>query len=416
MKTAARIGGMLVWLGALALVGSAVLILAASRVGEHKSSTYGNAYFRFQNSWGGEIGIVPPEFKLKRTYTVTEYNSDAERDEIVTKTEKIPLVPKAIKIESTVEYGEQDIGLLTFNAFEVKNTETYIIPNQTGHSGELLINLTKPDNANLMYDYKAIVPARGNTVFRPLMGKSFVLAPTLKAGEEIEIIITYATKGMDIFKYNLSDYQDNVIENLQAEIKLNTHDFKIYRFGLPHQIEMTPSGATIQFKVNDFSTTQDLGVTFTSKQMYLDQVQNLITYSPISLVLFLLVIFVFSQIHAVKFNPLHYLFIGIINVFYFLFVAYLIRFFGVWVTFGISIALTTVMFLVYSPNVFGWHFATRIAGVYLFLLTVVFSLIFLMPIFRGLLFVSLIFLIFMSIMIAVSRSNISNWDIVSENN
>jgi hypothetical protein len=36
-----------------------------------------------------------------------------------------------------------------------------------------------------------------------------------------------------------------------------------------------------------------------------------------------------------------------------------------------------------------------------------------MPIFRGLLFVVLVFLIFMSIMVFVSRSDISKWTIVS---
>jgi len=101
-------------------------------------------------------------------------------------------------------------------------------------------------------------------------------------------------------------------------------------------------------------------------------------------------------------------------VFYYLFVAYLIRFFGIIPTFGISIALTAAMFFLYCPNVFGRWFAYRIAGTYLFLLTVVFSLIFMMPIFRGLLFVVLIFLVFMSLMVFISRSDISKWSILSE--
>ena len=49
-----------------------------------------------------------------------------------------------------------------------------------------------------------------------------------------------------------------------------------------------------------------------------------------------------------------------------------------------------------------------------FVLTVIFSLIFMMPIFRGLLFVILIFLVFMSIMSFVSRSDISKWPILGE--
>ena len=81
MNTAARIIGMLIWLGGLTIAGSILLGLTASRVGEHKSSTYGSAYLDFQNSWGGEIGLVPPKFNLKRRYQVSEYNKDSEKYE-----------------------------------------------------------------------------------------------------------------------------------------------------------------------------------------------------------------------------------------------------------------------------------------------------------------------------------------------
>jgi hypothetical protein len=414
MNTPARIFAMLVWLGGLAVAGSIILTITASRVGEHKSSTYGNAYVQFQNSWGGEIGIIPPEFSLQRTYTERQFNSVSEQYEDIVKTEQITLVPKSVKIDSNVNYGEQERDFLVFNAFEAKNTETYEVVNKTNYSGELLVKLTKPENANLMYDYTITLPAQGNLVMRPEMGKAIVLMPKISVGEDVEIIITYATKGMDVFKYNLSAYQNNVVESLQSQIKLNTNEFEIYRFGLPHDTETTSSGATIQFDVDDFSTTQDLGITFMSKQRYLDQIQSLMNYSPVSLILFLVVIFFFSQIYAIKFNAFHYLFIAMIDVFYYLFVAYLVRYFNIIPTFGISIALTAVMFLVYCPNVLGWRFAGRVAGVYLFLLTVIFSLIFLMPIFRGLMFVILIFLIFISIMIFVSRSDISKWTIMNK--
>lgn len=414
MKPAAKIFAMLLWLGGLAVAGSVVLALTASRVGEHKSSTYGNAYTQFQNSWGGEISILPPNFGVQRNYTVSEYNSESKQYEDVQKTERLALIPKSITIDSTVNYGEQERDLLIFNAFEAQNTETYVIANTTDYSGELLIEVAKPQNANLMYDYRVILPSEGDLVLRPVMGKSMLLLPVLGKGEQVEVVITYTTKGMDIFKYNLSAFQDSVIEGLQANIKLNTDEFEIYRFGLPHTIDSSPTGPIIRFNVDDFSTTQDLGITFISKQRYLDQVQSLMNYSPVSLILFLVVIFFFSQIYAIKFNPFHYLFLAMIDVFYFLFVAYLVRFFGIVPTFAISIVLTAVMFLLYCPNVFGWRFASRVAGVYLFLLTVVFSLIFLMPIFRGLLFVILIFLVFMSIMSFVSRSDISRWPILSD--
>jgi hypothetical protein len=412
MSASARIFVILLWLGALVLAGSILLELTAARVGEHKSSTYGNAYFQFQEGWGGEIGIIPPEFTLQRNFTETEYNKDSEQYEPVEKTERYKLVPQSINIDSTVDYAEKIRSLLIFNAFEVHNEETYVIVNNTDYAGELQVKVTKPENANLLYDYTIAIPSAGNLVLRPVMDGSVVLLPALGKGEQVEVLVTYSTKGMDIYKYNLSAYQNNVIQGLTAEIKLNTPDYAIYREGLPHTEELRADGATLRFDVKDFSTTQDMGVAFLEKQMYLDHVQNLMNYSPISLALFLAVIFFFSQIFAVKFNAFHYLFLAVIDVFYFLFVAYLIRFFGILPTFVISIALTATMFFLYCPNVFGRWFAFRVAGVYLFLLTVVFSLIFIMPIFRGLLFVVLIFLIFMSLMVFISRSDISKWPIL----
>ena len=415
MNTSAKVFAMLVWLGVLAVAGSIILAFTAARVGEHKSSTYGNAYAQFQNSWGGEIAILPPRFGLWRTYTVSEYNRDSKIYENVEKNEWLPLVPKSIKIDSTLNYGEQERDLLIFNAFEAQNMETHVVANTTDYSGELFMKVTKPENANLMYDYKVVLPSKDDLVIRPVMGEEFLLLPDMAKGEQIEIVLTYATKGMDIFKYNLSEYQNSIIEGLQANVELNTDEFDIYRFGLPHTTEITPTGgAVVQFNVDDFSTTQDMGITFTSKQRYLDQIQSLMNYSPMSLALFLVIVFIFSQIFVVKFNAFHYLFIGMIDVFYYLFVAYLIRFFGIIPTFGISIVLTAAMFFLYAPNVFGRTFAFRVVGVYLFLLTVVFSLIFLMPIFQGLLFVVLIFVIFMSIMVYVGRSDISKWPIVTE--
>jgi inner membrane protein involved in colicin E2 resistance len=412
-NAAARIFGMLVWLGGLAVAGFVMLTLTAARVGEHKSSTYGYAYTLFQQGWGGEIGIVPPTFSLQREYTESQFNKDAGQYEEIKKTENFALVPQAIDIKTNLEYAEKIRSLLVFNAFEVHNEELYTVINKTEYAGALQVKVTKPENANLLYDYTITLPSKGNLVIRPVMNGSVVLLPELKPGEQLDVVITYSTKGMDIYKYNLSAYQDNVIEGLTAEFKINTPEYNIYREGLPHTEQRNADSAVLKFTVKDFSTTQDMGIAFLEKQMYLDRIQTLMRYSPVSLALLLVVVFIFSQIFVVKFNPFHYLFLGLIDLFYFLFVAYLIRFFGILPTFVISIALTAGMFFLYAPNVFGKMFAYRVVGVYLFLLTVIFSVIFLMPIFQGLLFVVMIFLVFMSIMVFVSRSDISKWPIMS---
>ena len=411
-NAASRVFGMLVWLGGLAVAGAVILALTAARVGEHRSSTYGYAYTLFQQGWGGEIGIVPPTFSLQREYTESHFNKDAGQYEETKKTETFTLVPQSIDIVTNLEYAEKIRSLLVFNAFEVHNEETYVIVNTTDYAGELQVKVTKPENANIMYDYTITLP--GDQVVRPVMGSAVVLLPAMTKGEQVEVVIRYSTKGMDIFKYNLSAYQNNIIQGLKARFTINTREYAIYREGLPHTETFNGDNAVLEFEVKDFSTTQDMGVAFLQKQLYLDRVQSLMNFSPVSLILFLVVVFFFSQIFTVRFNAFHYFFLGVVDVFYYLFVAYLIRFFSIIPTFAIAVVLTAAMFLLYSPNVFGKWFAYRVVGLYLFLLTVVFSLIFLLPIFQGLLFVVLVFLIFTSIMVFTARSDISNWHILKD--
>jgi hypothetical protein len=42
--------------------------------------------------------------------------------------------------------------------------------------------MTKPVNANLMYDYRISIPSEGNAVIRPVMDQSVSLVPTLDQG------------------------------------------------------------------------------------------------------------------------------------------------------------------------------------------------------------------------------------------
>lgn len=112
MSTSGRLFAILIWLGGISVTGSIALMIAASRIGEHKSSTYGNAYRQFQDSWGGEIEILPPEFFLERTFAVTIFDSLAKKDKQITKSERLALIPKSIKIGSKIHYDEQELGFL----------------------------------------------------------------------------------------------------------------------------------------------------------------------------------------------------------------------------------------------------------------------------------------------------------------
>jgi hypothetical protein len=415
MKSGMRVFGTMLWLGALSVAAAITLGLAADRVGEHRSSTFGRAYEDFERSWGGEIGVPPMQFSVERSYTEEVFDKEAGQFKKVERKERIPQPPHSLSITSRVDYAEQKRGWLKFNAFEATCEENYRVVNRSRYSGALLARVSKPAHASLMHGYTVRVAGQEAQTLLP-SSEPLLLVDSLAPGAAVEVSARYAVKGMDVFKHDLSDYRDSVVRNLDATLVVNTNRFEIFRFGLPHTRGAVGSGARLEFHVRDFATTQDLGITFLARNWFLDQVHSLLNYSPLAPFLFLLAIFVMAQVRAVRFHSLHYLFFAIIHVFYFLFVAYLVRFLGVVTTFALSAALTGGMFFAYVPSVLGWRFGLRVAGICLLLLTVVFSAIFLLPVFRGLLFLSLVFLILMILMISVGRSDVSRWPILAAGN
>ena len=157
------------------------------------------------------------------------------------KNERIPLIPKSIKIHSVVNYGEQERDLLIFNAFEAQNTETHVLAEyDRSIAGELYMKVVKARECQLVIQLSSCDPLPGGAVTSiPSWIRNSCWCLAMEPGQQVDVMLTYATKGMDVFRYNLSEFQGNVIEGLQADVKLNTNEFEIYRFGLPHTTDTT---------------------------------------------------------------------------------------------------------------------------------------------------------------------------------
>ena len=122
---ALRLAGLAVWLGTLLAIGSVVLLVAGSRIGEHRASTYGQAYDDFRASWGGQIDVTPPRFWLERRYVEREPNEALGDWVEVSRVESLDLVPRSVALEVDLAYGERQRGWLRFRTFEARTVERY---------------------------------------------------------------------------------------------------------------------------------------------------------------------------------------------------------------------------------------------------------------------------------------------------
>ncbi len=409
---ALRLIGLAVWLSCLLALGSAVLLLAGSRIGERQESSYGQAYRDFQGSWGGVIDVTPPRFHLQRSWVEPELNAIVEDWVDVDKTETLPLLPQDIQLTTDLRYGERRQGWLRFRAFEAQSVDRYLVHGHPDHGGRLFVELTLPEQASILHSYTITLPGRRDEALRPAIGQPFVLLEDLEPGEIVPVEIRYTTKGMDRWRYLLSRDRFQVQPSFGATVTVDTPSFQLWRVGLPHTLERSADGASIRVDLEDFTTAQDLGVSFRAVGQSLGQVQQLVMSGPVSLGLLLAVVFVFGQTWGLRFSAFHYLFLATIDVFYFLFVTYLVRFASPLPTFGLALALTLCMFLIYFPRVLGRRLAFAVALPALIVLTAGLSLVFLLPVFRGLTFLALVFGVFMVVMAAIGRSDLSRWPLV----
>jgi len=405
-STSPKIGLFVFWIILIVAAGSIALIITSLRVGQQNDTTYGNVYKKFINSWGGEISIIPSDFYFEEEYTEKENNVE------IIKFRKHYLVPDSIAVNSAIDLDKKREGLIFFNSFLADIDNEYILTNNTSFQNNLFVKFKRPENASILYDYLVIIDNKALDV-EIRIDEPFILLPEFNQNQKVKIKVLFKTKGIDVLKYKLAVYNKYIIQSFKSVYNINTSKYNLLQFGLPHEITKNGTGEQLAIEMNNFNTNQDVGITFISIINDLDQIERLIRFSPVSLCLFITLAFILSQMNNVKFHPVHYLFIAIINVLYFLFISYIIRFINIFYTLTFTFLLTSAMYILYIPNVTNKKFAFKILAPYHFALTTILSVIFLLPIYRGISLIIFLFVVFLSIMIPIGKSDISKWPIFS---
>lgn len=405
-----RIFALALWLGLLWLSASVVLWIAASRVGVNADTTYGGAEHAFESSWGGRIAISPPEFWLTRAYQEQVVDPTLKQWITVDRTEDIPLHPVDVALTTSIHSGTQTSGWLSFDAYEAACREHFSLRNTTIYEGDVYIRVKRPDAAALLYDYTVSV---GDTqVPDAVLGKSMRIGTAVPPGTDLALTVTLSTKGIDRFEFLLSHWSDQIVPHLSATLTVDSDRFSLVRFGLPHTRTVENGISTVAFDVSNFSSNQDIGITFVAATQILPRVAEAVDAAPLALALFLAVLFVWSQILRARFLAFHYLFAVLAPTTYFLFISYSVRYLALGTSLAIASILMLLLFGLTLPSALGQRFALRVALPYLLVLTVGFSAIFLLPIFKGVAFLAYTFVLGLSVLVPVARGNIAAWPIV----
>ena len=406
----ARIVGLGVWLGFLLVVSSGAILVAGSRIGESKASSYGTTWDEFTASWGGEIVVEPPTFALIWEETVLETDAVLKQRVGVVRSMRLPVPVTEINLRAQLAQSHREYGSLSFNAFESRHVDVYRVTNDTSQEGGLWVTVGWPAGASILTDYAVVVD--GQPVPNPQLGEEFGILSRLAPGATAEVSLTWATKGADQFTYRLSSFSKRVLPRARARLEVDTDRFALLRFGLNHTRTNENGGSVVEFDLPNFSTTQDIGLRFVSQRSDLEFAGRVVNQAPAAVMAFLASLLVWSQVQRVRFLAFHYLSMTVTIVSYFIFLSYLVRWLGTPASIAVAGCISAVLGAALAPPIFGRSFALRVVAPSLLAFTVGFSLLFLLPTLRGIAVLSFLFLAFAGMLIAAVRSNVANWPLV----
>lgn len=394
---------------ALSFLATVVLLVAASRVGDDAPTTFGAERSVFEANWGGPLAQSLPRFWLERDVLRTRVvtGQRVESTEIV----ETPLVPVDAVFDITLEHGTQKQGWLSFQAYEAREAAEFVVENTTGFPGQLKVRVDTPGGSVLVHDYTLRV---GDTQVRaPVLGGAIGLLE-LAPGESVRVALTLASNGTDRFALLLSDWSGGLVPHFRATLRVDTDRFALLRYGLPHERTNADGGSTVVFDVTQFSAAQDVGVTFVNDEADFSRVSDLMDTSPLAAALLLFGTFVWAQVRGLRIGFLRWAFLAMVHTFYFCFVSYLVRYTTLGPATATALVLCTGSFAVTIPPAFGYTFAWRTMYPLFLALTVGYTLVFLVPVFKGLAVLAFFFVGFMALVAPLARSDVSKWPVVAD--
>ena len=399
----------LMWGALVYLGGLGVLLVAGSRLGEGQSSSYGATWTEFTSSWGGQIVVEPPTFELAWTELVEETDAVLNQRVVVERARKAGLPVVDVNLRADFTHSYQTFGSLTSNGFSSRHDDRYRVRNDAGVPGSLNVRFNWPAGASILTGYRVVVD--GTPIETARLDEGFSLLPELAAGAEAEVAVAWATKGADAFTYRLSAFRSRILPHFGARYRVDTDRFALLRFGLDQVREREGGGSVVTVDLADLSTSQDLGLRFASQRTDLAFAERLLDHAPFSLLAFLALVFVASQAAGLRPDAVHALTMTATHTTFFVFVAYLVRWWSLEAAVAGGTALSLLLAALFGPGGFGWRFCKRTLFPAVLAFTAGFSALFLLPSVAELAF---FFVVGVALLAGVSRFHPGRWPLLNE--
>jgi inner membrane protein involved in colicin E2 resistance len=298
----------------LATVGWLILgAVTGSRTSEQKGALEG----RVADLWGSPQTQTAPNFELHWTEqeTKTELVSDgAGRTSTKTTVETVARMkavdPSRSRIFVDLHLDQRRKGLLWFPLYDVAFRGAWTYQHSEDVARDLQLAFALPDKSGIYDEFRFVVDG---VDFTPkVRAADGVVATTLpvKPGQSLVFEVSYRSRGMQEWTYRPTN-QVGQVEDFQ--LKMNT-DFRSIDFP---KLTMSPSeriekgsGCELEWKFARLVSGYGIGMVMPSRVQPGNLAAQMSFAAPISLGLFLVVIYVIALVRGIALHPMNLLFVA----------------------------------------------------------------------------------------------------------
>jgi inner membrane protein involved in colicin E2 resistance len=294
----------------------------------------------------------------------------------------ILLDASTIAVDLSLEHRQK--GLLWYSTYRVRFTGKYRIANNSEDTREIFFSFALPNEKAIYDNFKFVVG--GKEEIRDINLSSGKLHRSMKLGpgqtEDLEI--SYESQGLDEWWYNFGP-DINQIKNFTLIMHTNFDQIDFPENSIsPTGKKQAGKDWTLKWQYSNLLSGVQIGMAMPQKLNPGPWASKVTYAAPVSLFLFLFLIFILTTVKNIKIHPMNYFFIGAAFFSFHLLLAYLVDHISIDLSFMICSLVSIFLVISYMRLVVGARFAFVEIGIAQFIYLVLFSYTFFFTGYTGL--------------------------------
>ncbi len=325
--------------------------------------------------------LLLKEVKKEKEVKTIEDGKTKEEIEIVT--ENLPVNLNGSNINVKLNLDQRKKGLLWYSVYRVQFEGKYKVKNQSLEEEKYLFEYTFPSPGGIYDNFTMKIDETQIEDLKPVDGKIAKKIP-LKAGEEKIVTITYRSQGMDEWWYVFGKDVSQIKNfSLTIETDFEKIDFPENSIS-PTTKTKTPSGWNLNWNYLNLLSGIQIGIKMPQKINPGQFVSKVTYFAPVSLFLFMFLMFIITAVKKINIHPMNYFFIACSFFSFHLLMAYLADLISLHLAFAISSIVSIFLVISYMRIIAGIRFALIETGISQFVYLVLFSYAFFLEGYTGL--------------------------------